>query len=96
MSKPTPRAPHTRRRLKAPRHRPLPVERGPAGIAAAATPEAPAFIEPAERQGMIAEAECPRADARGFDPGHTVDDRLAQNDVEHPPPSPAAPRFAGG
>ncbi len=45
---------------------------------------------------MIAEAEGAPADAGGFDPGHAVDDRRAQNDVEHPPPLPAAPRFAGG
>ena len=96
MSKPTPRAPPTRRRPKAARARARPAERSAASSTAAAAPEAPAFIEPADQQGMIAEAQGARAAARGFDPGHAVDDRRAQNDVEHLPPSPAAPRFPGG
>jgi phosphoglucomutase len=35
------------------------------------------FIEPEERLAMIAEAAYYRAEQRGFDPGHEIDDWLA-------------------
>jgi hypothetical protein len=96
MNKPTTRAPPARRRPRQPRHRPLPTVRGPIGVAVAAAPDAPAFIERSERRGMIAEAEGSRAEAGVFDCVDEVDAGLAPlKDVEHPLPLPSAAPFAG-
>jgi len=94
MNKPSTRLPHTRSMPKQPSHYPLPAVLGPMTGPA---PEGLAFIEPAERQGMIADAAYLRAERRGFDPGHEVEDWLAaEKDIEHLLPSPSAPRRAGG
>ena len=100
MNKPTTRLPHTRSMPKhtrsmpkQPPHYPLPAVLGPMTGPA---PEALAFIEPAERQGMIAEAAYLRAERRGFDPGHEVEDWLAaEKDIERLLPSPSALRQPG-
>lgn len=94
MNKPTTRLPHTRSMPKQPPPYPLPAVLGPMTGPA---PAGLAFIEPAERQGMIAEAAYLRAERRGFDPGHEVEDWLAaEQDIERLLPSPCTPRQAGG
>ena len=96
MSKPTTRLSHTRKTPRQPPHAPLPAARGPMSVPAAAAADDRTFIEPAKRQGMIAEAAYLRAERRGFDPGHEVEDWLAaEQDVEHLLPSPSAPQLAG-
>lgn len=89
MNKPTTRAPPAPRRPRQPRYCPLPAGRAQTSTTVAAAPHAPAFLEPSEPQGMIAEAEGSRADE--------VDAGLApEKDVEHPLPLPSAPPFVGG
>ncbi|MCS6948751.1 MAG: DUF2934 domain-containing protein [Steroidobacteraceae bacterium] len=49
----------------------------PDGTANAIITRSGAFIEPSERWARIAEAAYYRAERRGFDPGHEIEDWLA-------------------
>lgn len=91
---------------QAPRHK-APGRRAPATTVADAPvsgtvpvgvmPDGPTFIEPKERQAMIAEAAYFRAERRGFEPGHELEDWVAaESDVEHLLPLPGAPMVSGG
>lgn len=64
--------------------------------AAAAMPDGPAFVEPRERRAMIAEAAYFRAERRGFEPGHELEDWLAaEGDIERLLPLPGSPLAFG-
>ena len=55
-----------------------------------------AFLEPARRQGMIAEAAYLRAMQRGFEPGHELEDwYAAENEIDTQLGRSEPPRFCG-
>lgn len=65
--------------------------------AAGAMTDGAAFLEPAERRALIAEAAYFRAERRGFEPGHELEDWVAaESDIEHLVPLPGAPVVSGG